>query len=246
VKPELARTTVPTIGVLRPGSTFPGMIDRFGDYDAWFARALEPAGVRITVHDVVVSPPPDHDSAGGWMITGSRSSLTAPEPWAEPLMGWIREATAREVPLLGVCYGHQAVCAALGGRVVRHPEGWEIGTVSVELTAAGRDDPLFAGFPERFLVQTTHEDHVTELPAGAVLLAGNVHSPVQAAAIGPRTRTVQFHPEVTTPIAADFVARRRDQLARDTVVVDALLASRVLTNFVDAFVRTGIASSARP
>ena len=212
------------------------MVDRFGDYDTWFARALEPTGARIAVHDVVSGAPPDPGSADGWMITGSRSSLTTVEPWAERLMEWIREIARRETPLLGVCYGHQAVCAALGGGVMRHPRGWEIGTVEVELTPAGRRDPLFQGFPDRFRVQTTHEDHVAELPPEAVLLAGNLHSPVQAAAIGDAIRTVQVHPEVTTAIASDFVTHRRHLLGSDPSVDDAPHAPRVLTNFVTSFV----------
>lgn len=227
----------PTIGILRPGSTFEGMIERFGDYDAWFVRALEPTGVRILVHDVTRSAPPALDAAGGWVITGSRSSVVRSEPWAEHLLAWIRDAAAAGAPVLGVCYGHQAVCAALGGRVERHAAGWEIGTVEVELTEAGRSDPLFAGFPHRFRVHTTHEDEVVELPPGAVLLASNPHSPVQAAGIGRSIRTVQFHPEVTTPIAADFVERRRALLGRDATVMDAPHAARVLPNFVTAFVQ---------
>lgn len=226
----------PTIGILRPGSTFQGMIERHGDYDAWFVRALEPTGARILVHDVTRGAPPEPGAAGGWVITGSRSSVVQPEPWAERLLDWIRDAAVASAPVLGVCYGHQAVCAALGGRVERHAAGWEIGTVEVELTEAGRRDPLFVGFPDRFLVQTTHEDDVVDLPPGAVLLAGNPHSPVQAAAVGRSIRTVQFHPEVTTPIAADFVERRRALLSREPAVAEAPLARRVLTNFVTAFV----------
>jgi GMP synthase (glutamine-hydrolysing) len=221
------------IGILRPGSTFLGMIERFGDYDDWFARALAPAGARTSVYDVTAGPPPSPDTADGWLITGSRSSVTVPEPWAEHLFDWIREAAGREAPVLGVCYGHQVICAALGGTVARHAHGWEIGTVEIELTEAGRRDPLFKDFPDRFLVQSTHEDHVESLPPGAAVLAGNDHSPIQAAAIGSTVRTVQFHPEVTTPIAADFVAQRRHLLAHSPAVAEAPWGARVLTNFLD-------------
>jgi GMP synthase (glutamine-hydrolysing) len=223
-----------TIGILKPGSTYADMIVRFGDYDAWFARRLEPAGVRTRVH----GPDgrlPDLTEADAWIVTGARSSvLDADEP-VERLLAWIREAVEREVPLLGVCYGHQAVAAALGGRVERHPAGWELGTVEIELTDQGRTDPLFEGFPSRFLVQTTHEDQVVAAPPGAWLLAGNDHSPCQALAVGGSCRTVQFHPEVGPAIAEDFLARRRHLLDRPARVVDAPLAGRVLGNFVRHF-----------
>ena len=224
----------PTIGILKPGSTFADMIVRFGDYDAWFVRELEPAGPRTRVHGPDGALP-DLDDADAWIVTGARSSVLDQDERVDGLLAWIREAVEREVPLLGVCYGHQAVAAALGGRVERHPAGWEIGTVEVELTEEGRTDPLFEGFPPRFQVQTTHEDQVVALPPGAVLLARNDHSPCQALALGESCRTVQFHPEVGRAIAEDFVDRRRPLLDRPVKVDDAPLAVRVLENFVRHF-----------
>ncbi|HUP19843.1 MAG TPA: glutamine amidotransferase [Gemmatimonadota bacterium] len=225
-----------TIGVVRPGSTFEGMIERHGDYDAWFARALEPTGVRIVVHDAVRHAPPEPGAADGWIVTGARASVTALEPWSERLFEWLRAVVDEGAPVLGVCYGHQALCAALGGRVERHAEGWEIGTTEVELTDAGRQDPLFRGFPERFAVQTTHEDHVAVAPPGATLLATNPHTPVQAVAVGGSARGVQFHPEVTPEISREFVETRRHLLPADPRIEDAPLARAVLANFVDGFV----------
>jgi len=225
----------PTIGILKPGSTFADMIVRFGDYDAWFSSELEPTGLRTRVH----GPDgrlPDLDEAEAWIVTGARSSVLDRDERVERLLAWILEAVAREVPLLGVCYGHQAVAAALGGQVEQHPAGWELGTVQIELTDEGRNDPLFAGFPARFLVQTTHEDQVVAPPPGAVLLARGDHTPCQALAVGGSCRTVQFHPEVGRAIAEDFVARRAHLLDRPAVVGDAPLAKRVLENFVRHFV----------
>lgn len=227
----------PVVGILKPGSTFPAMIERFGDYDAWFARAIEPAGATCVTYDVRDGSPPAPEAADGWIVTGARSSVIDRDPAVERLLAWLREVVAAEAPLLGVCYGHQALCAALGGPVARNPRGWEIGTAEVTLTAAGREDPLFRGFPERFLVQTTHEDLVTEVPPGAMLLATNEHAPVQAVAAGPAARGVQFHPEVTTAISRDFVASREHLLETVPPVSDAPWGARVLANFVEAFVR---------
>lgn len=224
------------IGIVKPGSTFADMILRFGDYDAWFARALG-GDVDCRVYDTTRGELPDPDAADGWIVTGARGSLVGPEAGTVPLLDWIREVAAGDTPLLGVCYGHQAICQALGGRVERHPSGWEIGTTEVELTSAGREDPLFAGLPGRFRVHTTHEDYVALLPPDATLLAVNPHTEVQAIALGPHVRGVQFHPEVTEEIAHDFVARRRHLLARQPEVTTAPLARRILANFVDAFVR---------
>ena len=225
------------IGILKPGSTFPEMILRFGDYDAWFRRVLADA-VECRVWETGPERElPDPDAADGWIVTGARGSVVDPDPETERVLDWIRAVARADAPLLGVCYGHQAICQALGGRVERHPGGWEIGTTDVELTEAGSEDPLFAGLPDRFRVHTTHEDYVALLPPDATLLAVNSHTEVQAIAVGPLVRGVQFHPEVTEEIARDFVARRRHLLDTDPEVGSAPYAEGVLGNFVEAFVR---------
>ena len=225
------------IGILKPGSTYADMIVRFGDYDAWFRRAL-----GGDVETLVYEPGslPDPGGADGWIVTGARDSVTSPGPETEALLAWIREVARREIPLLGVCFGHQAICAALGGRVERHPGGWELGTTDVELTTAGREDPLFRGFPDRFRVQTTHEDYAALLPPDATLLAVNPHTEAPAIAVGPTVRGVQFHPEVTQEIARDFVDRRKHLVEREPPVEPTPHAAGILANFVEGFVRARV------
>ncbi|MCK5439111.1 MAG: gamma-glutamyl-gamma-aminobutyrate hydrolase family protein [Gemmatimonadetes bacterium] len=218
------------------------MIERFRDYDAWFRCVLEPAGVDCRVYALSDGQAPDPGAADGWIVTGARSSIADKSPLVDGLLEWIRTVVDRGAPLLGVCYGHQAIAAALGGSIELHPGGWELGTVEVELTEEGRRDPLFAGFPDRFLVQATHADYVVELPSGGVSLASNAHTAVQALAVGESCRGIQFHAEVTTEISRDFVARRGHLVNPTPVVTDAPLATRVLTNFVERFVRTRVRS----
>jgi GMP synthase (glutamine-hydrolysing) len=162
----------------------------------------------------------------------------------DALADWLL-GVARTRPVLGVCFGHQLLARALGGRVERHGGGPEAGTFDVDLTEAGRADPLFAGLPPRLAVQEGHEDHVPEPPPGAVLLATNAHTPVQAFALGPRIRGVQFHPEFDAARTRAFIEADRDWLDRVRPgLADASLASvratreapRVLANWVDGFV----------
>lgn len=223
------------IGILQPGSTFTTMIERFGDYDAWFRAFLEPGGVRCATYHLDDGKP-DVSAADGWIVTGARSSICDGGQRVATLLEWIREAVAGEVPLLGVCYGHQALGAAMGAPVSKHPRGWELGTVEIELTPAGRADPLFAGFPERFDVQATHEDYVADLASDVTLLAGNDHTSIQAIAVGDTARGVQFHVEATQEILGDFVERRRDLVDIPPTVGEAPLAPRILHNFVQHFV----------
>lgn len=184
--------------LLKAGAVTPAVRLRVGDYDTWFSRALAAAGVHVeTVHvcqgERLPSDPRDYTSV---LMTGSPLSVTQPEPWMGPAADFMLEAAARGVPVLGVCFGHQLLARAHGGTVAASSKGREIGTVDIQLTAAGREDPLFEGLPERFKVQTTHGDFVTEVPRGATLLAGNAHTTTQAFAFGPNVRSVQFHPEL--------------------------------------------------
>lgn len=229
-----------SIGILKPGSTYADMIERFGDYDVWFRRVLEPIGIDCRVFALTDAPPPDPDAVDGWIVTGARSSVVEDDARVEDLLAWIRTVVEYQKPLLGVCYGHQAIAAALGGRVEVHPGGWELGTVEVELTDEGREDRLFLGFPDRFRVQATHEDYVVELPSGGLSLASNGHTAIQALAAGENCRGIQFHAEITSEISADFVTRRAHLVNPAPVVTDAPLSTRVLTNFVDHFVRTRV------
>jgi GMP synthase (glutamine-hydrolysing) len=164
----------------------------------------------------------------------------------ERLGRWLL-AASHSVPVLGVCFGHQLLAHALGGAVERHPRGPEVGTVGVELTGAGRRDPLFAGLDSPLAVQASHEDHVAVAPPGAVILALNEHDPVQAFAHGPRLRGVQFHPEFDLERARALCEDERPALdALRPGFADAAIASlratpgaeRVLANWVRTYVGT--------
>lgn len=210
--------------VVRSGSAPPAVAARHGDFDAWFAALLAPAGVAVRAVDAAPRERlPPAGSFDGVVVTGSLASLTAPEPWMDALGHWLLGAAER-VPVLGVCFGHQLIARALGGRVERNPRGPEAGTREVALTPEGLRDPLFAGLPRRLAVQQSHFDHVPALPPGAVLLAGNDHTPVQAFAHGPRLRAVQFHPEFDADRSRAFCEVERTLLdaARPGLADEAL------------------------
>ena len=160
--------------LLEAGEVLPPLLTTHGDYHRWFQRALAGRCELVVLPVYRDVPLPSWRGYDAVMMTGSPLSVTEPAPWMIRAGDYLLEA-AEGVPVLGVCFGHQLIGHALGTPVVKSPLGREIGTVEVDLTPAGRADPLFAGAPERLSVQTTHEDVLQALPPGATLLAGNAH-----------------------------------------------------------------------
>jgi GMP synthase (glutamine-hydrolysing) len=220
-------TDLPRLLLLQAGSTHPDVIRALGDYDAWFAHAFAGGPERCdVVRPFADDLPSSPDRWGGVVITGASASVRDEAPWMRRTADFCLEAAARGIPVLGVCFGHQLLGEALGGRVEKNPRGPERGTIRVRLTPEGREDPLFAGMPEVLEVQSTHEDALVAPPpaaAGAVLLAENEHTAWQAFAAG-SLRCVQFHPEMTgARLAAILAARGREGITRESPHGAALL-----------------------
>jgi GMP synthase-like glutamine amidotransferase len=131
--------------------------------------------------------------------------------WEEDLHPWlvaekitIREAVAhRRMPYLGVCLGHQLLGAALGGDVGKAPQA-EVGVLDVELTAAGRRDPLFDGMADRFKTLQWHGAEVRTPPPGATVLARSPLCAVQAMRVGSRAYGMQYHCELLPETVGDW------------------------------------------
>ncbi|MFW5965722.1 MAG: type 1 glutamine amidotransferase [Halodesulfurarchaeum sp.] len=183
-------------------------------------------------------PPPVADRAREFdaaIVTGSQCSVYEDRPWIHDLSDWARGAHLHGLPLLGVCWGHQFLVQALGGRVVAMDE-YEIGYRSIRKTRPSR---LLEGLPETFVAFETHSDRVYALPEGTAVLAENDVC-VQAYRLG-TTYGVQFHPEYDKE-TAETVTKRKDDLSderKETVLAEitpetseaAKAAEQVFDNF---------------
>jgi GMP synthase (glutamine-hydrolysing) len=206
-----------------------------------FRRELDAA---LTEFDASAGELPPEFAYDAAVVTGSKSSVYWDEHWIDGLTDWIGRA-ADHMPILGVCYGHQALAAALGGRV-EAMDDVELGYR--EINRSG-DDLLLSGLDSPFVAFETHSDRVVELPPDATLLAENDRG-VQAFRRGD-CWGVQFHPEYDRS-SAETVTRDKD-LPReriDSVVADitadnyaaACRTKRLFDNFV-AYVRERTATA---
>jgi GMP synthase (glutamine-hydrolysing) len=182
--------------------------------------------------------------AAGLIVTGSSSSVTEQAPWMKRTGAFLKRAIDDGIPIFGICFGHQLVADALGGRVEKNPRGREIGTVRLRLHDHARDEALFAECPAEMDVHATHVDTVTDLPKGATRLAVTDLEPNAAYAIGDRVRCVQFHPEFDAEITRGYVRARAHLIDGEGLsssrihdaVKDAPFAAKILVNFVERHV----------
>lgn len=185
----------------------------YGNFEDHFLRAIGLTRHDAQIIDMTKNPVlPKWERIAGIIISGSLKMLTEHESWMEAEADWIRAAVSAEIPILGVCFGHQMLAYALGGRVRNNPHGPEIGTVVVHLTPRAGDDFLFMDVPSPLAVQTAHSQSVIELPPNAVLLAGNEHDGHQAFRIGQCAWGLQFHPEFEADLTRTIISSSRELL----------------------------------
>jgi GMP synthase (glutamine-hydrolysing) len=164
---------------------------------------------------------PKKGECSGIVIGGSKLDIFDKDlekyDWMKRLLDFIREAHG-SVPLLGICFGHQAVGRAFGGELKRYgPQvGYEVGYSPVILMPDSYDDPLFQKLPKRLNALFSHFSYIANTPAAGATLAvsENPANPsIQAFRVGESTWGVQFHPEYPPEAVRDLLVARRERIS---------------------------------
>lgn len=210
--------------IVQTGTAIPAVRRRYGDFAQWFRRGLgvAPAQTRCVRVDRGVQLPSPR-SVSGVVVTGSGAMVTDRLEWSESTARWLRHAVAADIPVLGVCYGHQLLAHALGGRVGYNPHGREMGSVRIERLPQSAQDALFGPAPPAFDAQATHLQTVLEPPRDAVVLARSSLDACQAVRFAPRAWGLQFHPEFGAREMRAYIRARDGALAGEDFDVPAML-----------------------
>ena len=220
------------IAILLAGHTNKAMPQRFHDYDDMFTDLFQslPDGqdFRFSTLPVVNNVFPDHvNDYNGFLISGSAFGVYDDAPFIPRLMDLVRQICNAKKPLVGVCFGHQIIAHALGGKAQKWDNGWVLGTKEITLTE------LPDWMEEKDWIDTkdnkinlihVHQDQVTKLPRKAKLIGTASHCKNAVFVIGDTVFAVQGHPEFDVPytealtgLLEDLAGKRRVNAARKSL-----------------------------
>ena len=231
------------LGILKTDAVRPQWAPEFGEYPDMFIALLGQLDpdLEFVVYDVEQGEyPADIDEVDAYLITGSKSSVYDDKPWIGVLMGFVRELDERHKKTVGICFGHQLVAQALGGKTEKSPKGWGVGLHTHRFSEA----PAWHDQGELdFDILVTHQDQVVKMADGSRVLAGSEFCENAVCQIGDHILTFQGHPEFVPAYSREIMEFRRELIGEQVYAAGvASLASdpetqriaRWILNFLEA------------
>ena len=193
-----------TIGILEAGQPPRSLRARFGTYPAMFQELIGPER-HYRVFDVAAGelPPPDAPCEA-YLVTGSEAGVYEDRPWI-PLLGDFLRTVKGRARLVGICFGHQMMAEAFGGKAVKSPKGLAIG---LHTYGIGACEPWIDS-TSPIVAAVSHQDQVVALPPGARVVGGNAFTPMGVLAYGDQPAiSMQCHPEFSPAFAQALLETR--------------------------------------
>lgn len=203
------------LGILQCDSVRSEWLGEFGDYPDMFQSLLGRVDPAITfrVYDLTRDQfPATADECDAWLLTGSKWSVNDDDGWIRRAENLIVEFRRRRRPTVGICFGHQLIASALGGRVDK-AGGWGVGVRSVQVL--GRQ-PWMVQPAETLALIVSHQDQVVELPPDATHLASNPFCAYEMSQVGGHMLTLQGHPEFAKGYSRALMDLRRESIGEAT------------------------------
>ncbi len=204
------------LGILKTDAVRPEWVPEFGEYPDMFMAllgGLDPS-LEFAVYDVEQGEyPADIDEVDAYLITGSKSSVYEDKAWIARLIEFVRELHRRRKKLVGICFGHQLVAQALGGRTEKYPGGWGVGLHAYRFSS---QPAWHDGGPPEFQVLASHQDQVVKNAEGAEVLASSDFCENAVCQVGDHILTFQGHPEFVPGYSREIMEYRRELIGEET------------------------------
>lgn len=198
------------IGILQTGQAPDALAAQSGDYPDMFRRLLAEQGLSFRTYRVLdLEFPASVSECDGWLITGSRFGAYEDHAFIPPLEDFIRQAFAQAVPMVGICFGHQIIAQALGGKVEKFAGGWSVGPTEYD----------FDG--QALRLNAWHQDQVVERPAMAQVAGRSAFCENAALVYDDRIFTVQAHPEFRSEFVDGLMKTRGKGVVPDRLMEEA-------------------------
>jgi GMP synthase-like glutamine amidotransferase len=198
------------LGIVKTDAVRPQWVPDFGEYPDMFMALLgrlDP-DLEFVVYDVEQGEyPAAIDEVDAYLITGSKSSVYDDKPWIGVLMDFVRELDRRHKKIVGICFGHQLVAHALGGKTEKSPKGWGVGLHTHRFSEA----PAWHDQGDMdFDILVTHQDQVMKTADGSRVLAGSEFCENAVCQVGDHILTFQGHPEFVPAYSREIMEFRRE------------------------------------
>ena len=216
-------------------------VQEFGEYPDMFEavfRKCDPSIIFQTFDSQLNEYPADLDEFDAYLITGSKSSVYDKEPWIEILMEFVRELNEQQRKLIGICFGHQLVAQALGGRVEKSPKGWGVG---VHTHIFNEIPEWHDGKTREFNILVSHQDQVIQNADGAKVLAGSDFCENAVCQLDNHVLTFQGHPEFVQDYSRKIIGFRKEMIGEKvsragleslSIAPDSLKVTKWIANFI--------------
>jgi GMP synthase-like glutamine amidotransferase len=192
------------IGIIECGLVPEPLRERYVSYPAMFQAQLQPLLPEAEFETIAVEALGDASALDAYLLTGSRHGVYDDLPWIAALKDFIRAAEKLQRPMVGVCFGHQIIAEALGGKVEKAAAGWRVG---LEQYTTSLGAPVQDGDTQTVTMPAFHQDQIVVQPPDTEVVASTAACPFAALRYtAAPILSVQFHPEFSLPYLTDLIA----------------------------------------
>lgn len=230
------------IGILICDNVRPELEAEHGNYKQMFRKLLHSIDDTLDLRFYWVNHrefPQDINECDAYITSGSKSSVLDSEQWIDEVEQLVYQIFHAGIPFIGICFGHQMLAKALGGKVAKAQVGWGVGAATTPILA---HQAWMTPGQSSVNLLVSHQDQVLSLPPEGKVLAGNDFCPISIMQVGAKALGIQAHPEFCAPYSKALIDVRKDTipLAVQTKGVtslklptDGLLVTQWMLNFIN-------------